>query len=155
MNMSASTLPPVPVRAESAPEKRPNHEEKAALAEVRAAGARAAAWLRSLYFKQKRDGLLKLAAAVEEAVTSLDLNDHDTADGFGDGGVPDELRDRLDPSWMLHNDDHLTPAQRVAILAVTACISNAAHLISINHFGAKDLRRAREVVDHAIDAAGA
>ncbi|WNI20134.1 hypothetical protein [Actinacidiphila sp. ITFR-21] len=88
-------------------------------------------------------------------MTSLDLNDHDTADGYGDGGVPDELRDRLDPSWMLHDDDHLTPAQRVAILAVTACICNAAHLISINRLEAKDLRRACEVVDHAIDAASA
>ncbi|MFD3424328.1 hypothetical protein [Streptomyces decoyicus] len=159
MSISAFSVPPVPVPVEREPkEEWPGPEVKAALAEVGAAGGRASTWLRSLYVRQKQDGVLELAAAVEEAVASLDPTDRDKADGYGAGGFPDELHDRLDPMWLLHHDDQLTSAQRVTILAMTTCISHAATLAAgaLNSKDlAKDLRMVCEVVDHAIDTVGA
>lgn len=95
-----------------------------------AAGRRAANWLRSL------DGLVgnwvsgALADAVEEATGCLDPADRDDADRWGQGGVPKELRDRLDVVLWLPAIRWLPVQQQVAVVTVAACVRGMPELLA-------------------------
>ncbi|MDX3867292.1 hypothetical protein [Streptomyces europaeiscabiei] len=96
--------------------------QKAALETTAAAGRRAADWLRSLPGPTGNPITGDLADAVQEATAGLDPADCDDRDRWGDGGVPQGLRDRLDVAYGLATAEWLSPVHRAVIVAVTGCV---------------------------------
>ncbi|WP_328753610.1 hypothetical protein OHT57_47140 (plasmid) [Streptomyces sp. NBC_00285] len=105
------------------PPREPFPGEDEALASVAAAGRRAADWLRSLPGPEDDNWIGgDLAEAIEEATRGLDPADCDNADRWGDGGVPEALRERLDVAWPLAHVGWLSPRHKALVLAVTGSV---------------------------------
>lgn len=96
--------------------------QEAALETAAAAGRRAADWLRSLPGPARNVVTGDLADAVQEATASLDPADCDDPDRWGEGGVPQALRHRLDVAYCLATAEWLSLAHKVVIVAMTGCV---------------------------------
>ncbi|PVC80379.1 hypothetical protein DBP19_36625 [Streptomyces sp. CS090A] len=123
---------------------------------------RAAGWLRTLAAAQGEwpdwcngpNPLSTLANAIEEALSSLDLED------LNQGGVPPEVREQLEQGAGLsvlpgpRGGNQLTPAEAAAVFAVTAAVQQAADIYAygVDAVGLMILCR---VINHAIDQATA
>jgi hypothetical protein len=112
------------------PEQAPDPEEEAFQAEVTraveqaaATGRRAAAWMRALPLPDGSWIAGPLANAVEEAMTSLDPEDHDDLDRYGHAGVSESARTRLDGlPYAVAETAALTPKQAGALFALVHCV---------------------------------
>jgi hypothetical protein len=113
-------------RSPTAPPVRPPREpfpgEAEALESVAAAGRRASGWLRALPGPEDRNWISGLADAIEEATRSLDPGDCDDVDRWGDGGVPEALRERLDVAWILARSDWISPEHKALVLAMAGAV---------------------------------
>ncbi|MEV6425020.1 hypothetical protein [Streptomyces sp. NPDC051662] len=96
--------------------------QKAALETAAVAGRRAADWLRSLPGPPGNPITGDLADAVQEATAGLDPADCDDVGRYGEGGVPQALRERLDVAYGLPTAEWFSPAHRAVIVAVTGCV---------------------------------
>ncbi|MFD4555285.1 hypothetical protein ACFWP5_13360 [Streptomyces sp. NPDC058469] len=110
----------VPPAAPATTEPIPGQE--AALETAAASGRRAADWLRSLPGPVGNPIAGDLADAVQEATAGLDPADCDDVDRYGEGGVPQALRERLDVAYGLATAEQLSPAHKAVIVAVTGCV---------------------------------
>ncbi len=105
------------------PPREPHLGEEAALTAVAAAGRRAADWLRSLPGPEDDNWIGgDLADAVQEATGSLDPGDCDDAERWGNGGVSEALRDRLDVAWSLTHVGWVSPGHKAVVLAVAGAV---------------------------------
>lgn len=116
----------------AAPEPEPttDPEEEAFQAHVARAleqaadtGRRAAAWMRALPLPAGSWIAGPLADAVEEAMTSLDPEDHDDLDRYGQTGVSESARTRLDGlPYAVAETAALTPQQTSTLFALVHCV---------------------------------
>ncbi|WP_186779861.1 hypothetical protein [Streptomyces salinarius] len=148
-------VPPPPAAAP--PTDRPLREpipgEKAALEAAAAAGLRAADRLRSLPGPAGNWIAGDLADAVQEATSSLDPADCDDRDRWGDGGVPQALRDRLDVAPGLPAAEWLAPGHKAMVLAVTGCVLGMPKALANDPITAvqEDLPGLCAMLDSAVD----
>ncbi|WP_033287328.1 hypothetical protein [Streptomyces sp. NRRL F-525] len=113
-------------RSSAAPLVRPPREpfpgEAEALESAAAAGRRAAGWLRALPCPEDQNWISGLADAIEEATRSLDPGDCDDVDRWGEGGVSEALRERLDAVWGVAGADWLSPGHKALVLAMAGAV---------------------------------
>ncbi|MFC8350946.1 hypothetical protein [Streptomyces sp. NPDC057280] len=122
---------PVPPPQPDQPPREPFPGEAAALEATAAAGLRAANWLRSLPGPATGNWIAgDLADAVQEATSSLDPADRDEPDRWGEAGVPEVLRNRLDIALSLPYVDWLAPAHKAAVLAITGCVLGVPKIVA-------------------------
>ncbi|MGA5873992.1 hypothetical protein [Streptomyces cinereoruber] len=111
--------PPEPDPREEALREAEAAQEAQALAQAADTGRRAAAWMRALPLPDGAWIRGPLADAVEEALTGLDLNDHDDLDRYGHAGVSESARTELDSlAFSVADIAPLPEAQRTALFAL-------------------------------------
>ncbi|MFB7030914.1 MULTISPECIES: hypothetical protein [unclassified Streptomyces] len=129
------------------PEPEPDPEEEAlraaeadqeakALAQVADTGRRAAAWMRALPLLDGSWIRGPLADAVEEALTGLDLDDHDDIDRYGHAGISESARTRLDSLvYSVADTAPLAETQRSALFALIHVVQGIPKVLANDPWG--------------------